>query len=99
VIEFLTDFCGTRISFSPANTPQDLDSTDTLDSFLMALLHINDNQLTAVDQDSLENIHLATGTRTSYCRQLLMAVSEFQNKEVVFNDALEFFQESMHKLV
>lgn len=81
------------------NTPPDFDSTDNLDSFLMSLLSVNQDGLIAIDQEGLENIHLATGTRTSYCRSLVMAIIEFQSKEVVFSDALEFFQDSMRKMI
>lgn len=57
--------------------PADFDSTDNLDSFLMALLSINLDSLIQIDNDGLENIHLATGTRTQYCRSLVMAIIEF----------------------
>ena len=38
VIDFLNEFCQSRVSFMNMNTPNDFDSTDNLDSFLMALL-------------------------------------------------------------
>ena len=41
VIEFLTDFCATRVNLANMNTPQDFDSTDNLDSFIMSLLQVN----------------------------------------------------------
>ena len=89
--DFLTEFCSTRVNFTNMALPNDFDSTDNLDSFLMALLSVNQESLIQIDNDGLENIHLATGTRTSYCRSLVMAIVEFQNKEVVFSDAIEFF--------
>lgn len=77
VIDFLTDFCSTRVSFNNMTTPQDFDSTDNLDSFLMSLLQINQDNLTQIDSNGLENLHLATGTRTDYCRTLIQAIVEF----------------------
>lgn len=91
VLDYLNDFCQSRVSFLNMNTPSDFDSTDNLDSFLMSLLSVNQEGMIQLDSEGMENIHLATGTRTLYCRSLVMALVEFQNKEVVFNDALEFF--------
>jgi len=65
----------------------------------MSMLSVNQDGLIQIDSEGMENIHLATGTRTPYCRSLLMSLIEFQNKEVVFSDALEFFAESMNKML
>lgn len=77
VIDFLTDFCQSRVTFDNFNTPSDFDSTDNLDSFLMTLLQVNAEKMINIDQEGLENLHLATGTRTHYCRTMIQAIVEF----------------------
>jgi hypothetical protein len=71
VIEFLTTFVSQKVNLNNPLTPNDFDSTDNLDSFLMALLCVNQEQLSQIDSDGLDNIHLATGTRTQYCRSIV----------------------------
>jgi len=80
VLDFLTDFCSTKITFSSSENfqpPADLDSTDSIDSFIMALLQVNNERITSIDGDDLESIHLAAGTRNSFCRQLLLGVINY----------------------
>lgn len=74
VLDFLTAFCATKITFSSAENlqpPADLDSTDSIDSFIMALLQINEEGITSIEIEDLESLHLAAGTRNSFCRQML----------------------------
>ena len=57
VLEFLTGFCATKINFSAQDKlqpPDDLDSTDSIDSFIMALLQINTDGTINIDEQELE---------------------------------------------
>ena len=40
------------------------------------MLSVNQDGLISIDTEGLNNVHLATGTRTLYCRSLLMAIIE-----------------------
>lgn len=65
----------------------------------MALLQINHENTILIDGERLESLHLAAGTRNPFCRQMISSFIDFQNKEAVFLDALNFFELSMTKLL
>jgi hypothetical protein len=46
---------------------KDMDSTDPLESFMMAFLKIIDLKSYDFNDEVKKSIHLATGTRTEFC--------------------------------
>lgn len=52
----------------------DLDSTDPLDSFMVAFVKIVTDKSVDLNQDVKKGIHLATGTRTDFCEKILMFI-------------------------
>lgn len=79
--------------------PTDLDSTQGLDSFLSAIIYINEHNIQKKDQKLVDNLHLSTGTRTNFCLEVLNFIIKQQAKETIFIDAVEFFQESLEHLL
>ena len=47
---------------------KDIDSTDPLESFMIAFLKIVDQKSYDFNDEVKKNIHLATGTRTEFCQ-------------------------------
>ena len=79
--------------------PEELDSTDPLDSFIEAFQQIVDDRATDFTEEARRRIHLATGTRTDYCEALLTFICHHQKLETAFGDSVEFFMESLTSVV
>jgi len=79
--------------------PDELDSTDPLDSFMEAFHKILSERATDFNEDVKRGIHLATGVRTRFCEALLTFVCHHQKLEGAFCDSVEFFMESLTSVV
>ena len=100
VIEYLFDVCQSNLALKPNSEPDNLQSTNALDSVLYALIHIVKENAQTKDCKSLfETLHLATGTRTPFVQEVLTYVIKHQSKETILCDAVEFFQEALERLV
>jgi hypothetical protein len=77
----------------------DLDSTDPLDSLMIAFCEIVNNRSTDFNEEVKRGIHLATGRRTEFCEALLMYICHHQKLESAFRDSVEFFMESLTSVV
>ena len=95
VIDQLLSVCQQRVLLRGDQEIADLDSTDNLDSFLMALFQLNQESVCNVESPKLVKVHLATGDRTQPCRDILSALVQMQYKESMLGDAVEFFQDSI----
>ena len=99
IISFLFDLSSASVGLNRKLEPKDLDSTQGLDSFLSAIIYINENNVQKKDQKLIDNLHLSTGTRTNFCTEVLNFIIKQQAKETIFIDAVEFFQESLEHMV
>lgn len=52
----------------------ELDSTDALDSLMIAFVEIITEKNTDFTEEVKKGIHLATGTRTEFCEAMLMFI-------------------------
>ena len=91
--------CGQNVVLNEKLVPQDLDSTQAIDSFLKALVYIATNNVQKKDVGVLDKLHLSTGTRTAFCHELINFLIKHQSKETIFIDAVEFFQESLEHML
>lgn len=78
---------------------EELDSTDPLDSLMIAFVEIINQKSTDFTEDVQKGIHLATGTRTEFCEAILMFICHHQKLEQAFRDSVEFFMESLTSVV
>ena len=99
IITFLFDLSSASVGLNRKMEPTDLDSTQGLDSFLAAIIYINEQNVQKKDQKLVDNLHLSTGTRTNFCLEVLNFIIKQQAKETIFIDAVEFFQESLEHMV
>ena len=99
IIAFLFDLSSSSVGLNRKMEPTDLDSTQGLDSFLSAIIEINEKNVQKKDQKLIDNLHLSTGTRTNFCLEVLNFIIKQQSKETIFIDAVEFFQESLEHMV
>ena len=79
--------------------PDDLDSTQAIDSFLEAICATFNWTNKKETKKLFETIHLSTGTRTDFCNEILSFVVRQQIKETQFIDAVEFFQEALEHML
>lgn len=99
IITFLFDLSATSVGLNRRDEPNDLDSTSGLDSFLAAIIHVNEHNIQKKDQKLIDSLHLSTGTRTNFCLEVINFIIKQQSKETIFIDAIEFFQESLEHMV
>ena len=99
IIAFLFELSSSSVGLNRRMEPTDLDSTQGLDSFLSAIIEINEKNVQKKDQKLIDNLHLSTGTRTNFCLEVLNFIIKQQSKETIFIDAVEFFQESLEHMV
>ena len=71
IISFLFDLSSNSVGLNRRMEPTDLDSTQGLDSFLQAVIYINENNVQKKDQKLVDNLHLSTGTRTNFCLEVI----------------------------
>ena len=77
----------------------ELDSTDPLDSLMIAFVEIINAKNTDFTEEVKKGIHLATGTRTEFCEAMMMFLCHHQKLEQAFRDSVEFFMESLTSVV
>jgi len=100
LIDKLKELTAAPIPFqSELPAPEELDSTDPLDSFMVAFNQVTADRSTDFTPEVQKGIHLATGTRTEYCEALLAFICHHQKLEIAFGDSVEFFMESLTSLV
>jgi hypothetical protein len=99
VIDFLFEIGRSNVSINKSLLPDDLNSTQAIDSFLEAITHIISNNIQKRGPELFENIHLSTGTRTTFVHEILHYIIKHQAKESMFIDAVEFFAESLEHMV
>jgi hypothetical protein len=99
VIDFLFEIGRQNLSLNKLLQPDDLNSTQAIDSFLEAITHIVSNNIQKRGPELFDSIHLSTGTRTPYVHEILHYIIKHQAKESMFIDAVEFFAESLEKMV
>lgn len=100
IIDRLRALTAQRIPIMGELPPEsELDSTDALDSLLVAFEKIVDTKATDFTDAVRRGLHLATGTRTDYCEALLKFVCHHQKLEAAFGDSVEFFMESLTSVV
>jgi len=61
--------------------PEDMDSTDPLDSLMCAFVKIITDKAIDFTDEVKSSIHLATGTRTEFCDALLTFICHHQKLE------------------
>jgi len=71
IISFLFDLSSQSVGLNRKMEPTDLNSTQGLDSFLSAVIYINEHNVQKKDQKLVDNLHLSTGTRTNFCLEVL----------------------------
>jgi hypothetical protein len=71
IISFLFDLSSQSVGLNRKLEPTDLNSTSGLDSFLSAVIYINEHNIQKKDQKLIDNLHLSTGTRTNFCLEVL----------------------------
>ena len=71
IINFLFDLSSSSVSLNRKLEPRDLDSTQGLDSFLQAVIYVNEQNIQKKDQKLVDSLHLSTGTRTNFCFEVL----------------------------
>jgi hypothetical protein len=79
--------------------PDEIDSTDPLDSFMAAFTKVISERNLDFTSDVKRNIHLATGTRTEFCETMLAYVCHHQKLENAFRDSVDYFMESLTSVV
>ena len=99
IINFLFDLSAASVGLNRKMEPKDLDSTQGLDSFLKAIIKINEENVQKKDQKLIDSLHLSTGTRTNFCLEVINFIIKQQAKETIFIDAVEFFQESLEHML
>lgn len=75
MIEKLKSLTSSNIPFMD-NLPSkyEIDSTDPLDSFMVAFIKIITDRSMDFTLDVKKGIHLATGVRTDFCEKILMFI-------------------------
>jgi hypothetical protein len=92
VIEYLFNVCQETLTLNFDIQPPDLCSTSALDSFIETISHvIRENLMPGNMHKLFDEMHLATGTRTNFCKNILNFIILHQNKEQILTDAVEFF--------
>ena len=79
--------------------PEDMDSTDPLDSLMCAFVKIITDKAIDFTDEVKSSIHLATGTRTEFCDGVLTFICHHQKLEQAFRDSVDFFMESLTNVV
>jgi hypothetical protein len=79
--------------------PEDLNSTDPLDSLMTAVASLVSSRTTNFDAETQKEVHLATGTRTDFCIGLLGYLCQHLKVEHVFKDSVGFFMDSLQRMV
>lgn len=80
-------------------SPEDLDSTEPLDSFMEAFAKVVADRSTDFTDDVRKGLHLATGIRTRFCENILTFICHHQKLETAFCDSVDFFMESLTSVV
>ena len=99
IIDYLLEVGAQNVQLDLDIKPDDLDSTQAIDSFLDAFVATYAWTNKKETRKLLDSIHLSTGTRTPFCNEVLSYVMGQQLKETQFIDAVEFFQESLEHMV
>lgn len=60
---------------------RDIDSTDPLESFMMAFIKIINEKYYNFSEEIKKSIHLATGIRTEFCEYMLTFICHHQKLE------------------
>lgn len=71
VIDFLLEIGRSNVSINKSLLPDDLNSTQAIDSFLEAITHIINNNIQKRGPELFDNIHLSTGTRTTFVHEII----------------------------
>ena len=99
IIDYLLEVGAQNVQLNIDMKPDDLDSTQAIDSFLDAFVATYCWTNKKETKKLFETIHLSTGTRTVFCNEVLLYVIRQQVKETQFIDAVEFFQEALEHMV
>eukprot|EP00347_Sterkiella_histriomuscorum_P013376 403364949 len=98
VLQQLQEITSKQIGLSTLR-PQDLDSTEQLDSFIDSLYMIIENYVMQYNDQVRNKLqHLATGIRTESCEDFMSYICELQNRNKVLIDSVEYFTGHITKL-
>ena len=78
--------------------PNDIDSTESLDSFLDALYLMVEEKVLDFNEAFQSRLHLAAGIRQEVCEDFLSYFAQLQTRNKLLINAVEFFNEYLTKI-